>query len=201
MRAQQTVVSWEAILQNIAQAEVLGLTIGEVTDRIVNTLKTGAADGLKKITSESDRELLTRIAEDNVITISCKDGKNRNYNLEYYGELIARTATRQAETAGVKNTCIQYGNDLVEVSSHATACGECIPYEGKIFSISGASEDFPPLDDGELPPFHVNCSHVLLPVTIEGLEIRGTYDDMSEFSLDDEATFQNSPKIRELVQQ
>jgi hypothetical protein len=51
--------------------------------------------------------------------------------------------------------------DLVIVSNHPDECPLCRPYEGKIYSLSGTSEKYPPLSvakQGGL--FHPNCGHV-----------------------------------------
>lgn len=96
----------------------------------------------------------------------------RNYKPEKYAELVARTRTREAVTQGTVNSAIQYGVDLIQVSTHQDIDGDdiCNEYEGKVFSISGTSDKYPVAD--RLPPFHPNCRHVVTPVTEEALARR-----------------------------
>lgn len=96
----------------------------------------------------------------------------RKYRPETYSELVARTRMREASSQGTVNTCLQYGNDLVQVSIHQDIDGDdiCNEYEGRIFSLSGTSKTYPMLD--HMPPFHPNCRHVLLPITEEAAERR-----------------------------
>ena len=72
--------------------------------------------------------------------------------------------------------------DLYQISRHGTTCGLCAPYEGRVYSKSGADPDFPPLADafGKVDPdgpnsltntymnIHPNCLHVLIPWTPMG---------------------------------
>lgn len=99
------------------------------------------------------------------------DGKflrinGRNYSPRKYAELVARTRTREATTAGAKNACLEYGQDLVKVSTHAhPQIDPCSEHQGKVYSISGNDPDFPQLTDE--PPFHPNCGHVIVPYVKE----------------------------------
>lgn len=81
--------------------------------------------------------------------------------LDRYASMVARTTTREAMTAGTLSALTDAGEDLVEVSSHGTQCDVCAEYEGNTYSLSGEDDRFDPLD--EVPPFHPNCLHVLLP--------------------------------------
>lgn len=101
------------------------------------------------------------------------DKAGRNYNLRGYSKMVARTRLRQAQTDAVKNTCRQYDNDLVQVSSHASPCPICIPYENKIYSLSGKHPIYPLLD-GE-PPYHPNCEHNISPTSEVAIEYREAY--------------------------
>jgi predicted transcriptional regulator len=84
----------------------------------------------------------------------------RKYNIEKYAELVARTKSREAVTAGFVNRMVETGNDLVMVTDHG-ATDACGLYEGKVFSISGADDRYPSVSSlpNSGPPFHPN-SHV-----------------------------------------
>lgn len=116
-------------------------------------------------------ELLQKIKDGKIITITDKNGNQRNYDAANYAELVTRTRMRESETNATMQTALTYETDLVQVSSHNTDCKICSQYEGKVFSIGGSSKDFPILD--ETPPFHPNCMHLLIVVFREILQNRG----------------------------
>ena len=68
----------------------------------------------------------------------------------------------------------------MQVSSHNTIYKACIPYEGKIFSVSGKDKRFPKLV--HTPPYHVNCIHTMLPIFVAALEVDGTLKEWEKFS-------------------
>ena len=88
----------------------------------------------------------------------------RQYNVQKYAELVARTKTREAVTNATVNRMVETGNDLVVVTAHGAKDG-CGFFEGKVFSISGTSERYPPLNSIPRggPPFHPRCVHNLAP--------------------------------------
>ena len=108
------------------------------------------------------------------------DKAGRNWSLHTYCSMVARTTSRQAEILSVLTT--DPAHDLYKISSHGTTCGLCAPYEGRVYSKSGADPDFPPLASafGKIDPagpddlsntwlnIHPNCHHVLLPWTPAG---------------------------------
>ncbi len=109
--------------------------------------------------------LKSRLGKDQVLTIN-----GRNYDPRKYADLVARTRTREAASHGTINTALEFGMDLVRVSTHAGACEICVPFEGNIYSISGSSEEYPKLE--EYPPYHPNCRHVLTAVDADTIRSR-----------------------------
>lgn len=111
------------------------------------------------------------------------DGKDfieingRNYNIASFAEMTARSEMHNIAVEATIDECKQWDNDLVQFSRHDSPCDLCGPLEGKVFSISGEDEEFPPLDEpvtveanGKTyqvdPKFsHPNCEHGLNPVT------------------------------------
>jgi hypothetical protein len=91
------------------------------------------------------------------ITILDKNGKERNYNVKSYADLVARTKMRAASTNAVIDTAIGFGSDLIQVSSHNTTTPFDSQFEGKVYSLSGKDKEFPAASF--LPPFHPNCLH------------------------------------------
>ena len=96
----------------------------------------------------------------------------RNFNIESYAEMVARTEIRKAQTQAAKDTCAEYGCDLVQWSSHSNPCQECAPLEDQVFSLSGQDIEFPPLTADEEPPLHPNCGHSILATSREAMEAR-----------------------------
>jgi len=104
------------------------------------------------------------------------------YKPSYYAELVARTKFHQANSQAALVTAQNHDTDLMQVSSHNTSTKICVPFEGKIFSISGRDRRFPPLTDS--PPFHPNCLHLDFPTFVSALEVQGTLESFSAFSKD-----------------
>ena len=89
------------------------------------------------------------------------DRGGAKWSLANYSEMLARTHIIKANTEGVVNRAGDYGIDIVEVSSNGATDSICSAEEGKIYSVSGKSVNYPPLD-GHEPPYHPNCRHTLL---------------------------------------
>lgn len=128
-------------------------------------------------------ELMAKFEDGKYISIIDKNGETRQYTVDAYAELVARTKLIEATTAGVTQATLAAGGDLVQVSVHNTECAVCAPYEGKIYSLSGSDPDFPAVE--ELPPYHPQCAHSIDPVFKEFLDIQGTLEDFIAFSNDE----------------
>lgn len=105
------------------------------------------------------------------IAVDTKSGGTRHYDIDYYADMVIRTAMREIQTAATLDAASEVGADLVEVSVHNTVCRICIEFEGKIYSIDGKNPMFPPLDDQ--PPYHPNCLHSITVVFESVLYDRG----------------------------
>jgi hypothetical protein len=106
---------------------------------------------------------------------------NRRFTPEYYAEMVARVKFHEAQAHATLMMAKNYDTDLVIVSSHNTSTPICLPFEGKIFSISGKDSRFPLLT--EIPPFHPNCLHLLFPQFESALSLSGQLQEFSDFSL------------------
>lgn len=89
------------------------------------------------------------------------DRAGRRWQLDIYAEMVARTTTREAVTAGTRNRWQEVGGDLVTISSHNTSTEICQAYEGNTYSLTGRTPGYDVLD--QEPPFHPNCLHVMTP--------------------------------------
>jgi hypothetical protein len=94
------------------------------------------------------------------------DKRGREIKLEDYATMVARTTTREATNQGSIDAVTDLGYDLVRMSQHYSACELCSIYEGRVYSISGASTEYPPLDQAfpsGYTTIHPNCAHVTVP--------------------------------------
>lgn len=127
---------------------------------ITETTARGILEGKQR--REVSREIRMKLIDDLGDAPLVING--RSYDVGKYAEMVARTKTAEAQTAGTVNRVIDAGHDLVMVTAHGADDG-CSYYEGKVFSISGTSEKYPALDSlpNGGPPFHPNCRHGLAP--------------------------------------
>lgn len=89
------------------------------------------------------------------------DRGGREWTLDRYAEMLTRTHLIKANTEAAINRSREFNVDIVEVSDHSTEDPLCAEFEGKIYSLSGESSNYPRLPYP--PPFHPNCKHTLLP--------------------------------------
>lgn len=88
------------------------------------------------------------------------DNAGRTYDIRSYTEMATRTALLNAQRQGRAARLEANGRDLIIVSSHPNPSPECAPYERKILSLSGKSEQHPSLDSAKANGlFHPNCKH------------------------------------------
>lgn len=141
-----------------------GFTRG--AERIINEalrkqLRSTIASG--RLEGKSVQQIKKSIVEefkDRGFTVLIDRGGNQ-WSLQRYSEMLTRTHLLKSNNEGVVNRASDFGVDIVEISNIKSRCDECGWYEGRIFSISGKSKNYPPLSGNE-PPYHPNCRHTLL---------------------------------------
>lgn len=90
------------------------------------------------------------------------DRAGRQWQLDTYAEMVARTTTREAMSAGTQQRMAETGQQLITISDHSTDTDICQKYEGKTFALPGQTvEGYDTID--QLPPFHPRCLHVATP--------------------------------------
>jgi len=125
----------------------------QAVSRGVNTVLTGSGTRV-----EGAQRVLNEFANRGVSGFVDKSG--RSWNLKTYAEMATRTTAARARIDGSLNRFQQNGEDLVVVSAHAESCPICDPWEGRILSISGRSEDYPSVSEAEADGlWHANCTH------------------------------------------
>lgn len=99
--------------------------------------------------------LVTQAKNGRWVSIIDKNGVTRTYSARYYAEMVSRVKFHEAQSQSALVVANNYETDLVRVSSHNTTTKICMPFEGKIYSISGKDKRFPMLQ--ETSPYHTNC--------------------------------------------
>ena len=97
------------------------------------------------------------------------DRSGKRWTYERYAELYTRDIAGESYRDGQKEQFTHLGNDLVRISTNDTA-DSCTEDQGKIISLSGATEGFPTYSDIQgngNHPFTYGCRHELLYVDPE----------------------------------
>jgi hypothetical protein len=119
-----------------------------------------AVEGVSR--KEAYRQLKAQVMERDP-KFQFTDKAGRNWDSRKYFEMLTRTVMAYTLRETYANSLTAEGHDLVKVSIRG-ATDECRLWEGKILSLSGATEGFPSLDDaiatGEV--FHPRCRHRLI---------------------------------------
>ena len=98
------------------------------------------------------------------------DRAGKQWRLDSYAEMAIRTTTREAVVQGSMDRMASHGIDLARVSSHGSACSICLPYEGRLVSLSGQTSEYQGeavADASMVPPYHPRCKHSLSPVVVD----------------------------------
>lgn len=95
------------------------------------------------------------------------------------------TGVNQTASQQTMDNCEALGCDLVEVTAHIGARPEHEEWQGKVYSVSGKSEKYPPFSIcgyGEADGIcGINCRHSFYPY-FEGMEKHYSQDDLDEMS-------------------
>lgn len=90
------------------------------------------------------------------------DSRGARWQLDTYSEMVARTTTREAVSAGLQNRMVETGQLLVKISEHGDTDEVCAQWAGKTFALPGQTvEGYATIP--KLPPFHPRCIHVAGP--------------------------------------
>jgi hypothetical protein len=128
------------------------------------------AAGRKYVSGETWQQMKKNLMEDLLSKglTGFKDRLGREWRLDSYAEMVARTLTREAATVATINACQEFDIDLVKISTHYPTCHLCAPIQGKVYSLSGKDKRYPKYgEDGVVIPRHPNCRHVLMPYVRE----------------------------------
>jgi hypothetical protein len=100
------------------------------------------------------------------------DRAGKKWSLQSYSEMVVRTTTRKAVVEGQIAKMASLGVNLARISSHASSCPICVPFQGRLVSLDGAISDYngeavADLSSVGAPPYHPNCRHTLQPVVAD----------------------------------
>lgn len=126
--------------------------------QLARQMATGRLDGAG--IREIKKDIVALMQKQKFTALIDKGG--RSWALSDYSEMLARTHLVRSNTDATINRCMEYNVDSVEVSTHANPCEVCVPYEGRIYSLTGKSKEHDKYPDG-LIPIHPRCKHTLLP--------------------------------------
>jgi hypothetical protein len=131
----------QAGLESVIQKQTTGLTVRETKRILIQKLVDQGLNGIM-------------------------DKRGRMISLDAYAATVARSTTREATNTATVNQLDYEGYDLVKMSEHNSPCAVCSIYEGRVYSISGRSKDYPPLSlpfRNGFANIHPNCRHVVFP--------------------------------------
>jgi hypothetical protein len=125
------------------------------------------------------------LAEQGVTSVYYRNGRPVNLSIEAAVRMNVLTGVNQTASAATMDDCDALGCDLVETSAHIGARPSHEAWQGKIFSLSGSSNKYPPFSVCGLGTIDgicgINCRHSYYPY-FEGLEKHYTTDDLDEIA-------------------
>jgi hypothetical protein len=161
-------------IMSMTSAKVSGARLQEFDSKTVRSWVndlivkgTAANESRSKLYAQIRDKLLAKLKDADFININ-----GRSYNLRDYSELIAGVRMREAASEATLESAAEYDHDLVEIPPDGSPCEICADIEGKVYSVSGDSPDYPELTDDITPPIHPRCLHYIRVVSEEILARR-----------------------------
>ena len=88
------------------------------------------------------------------------DQSGKKWSNRSYFNMLARTELMNAARASYDDKMAEEGFDVMKLSTSGKSCDSCAKYEGKLFSLTGATAGIPSKADLEADGvFHPNCTH------------------------------------------
>ncbi|MBP5531714.1 MAG: hypothetical protein J6Y54_06780, partial [Lentisphaeria bacterium] len=88
------------------------------------------------------------------------DKAGTNWPLKSYFNTLARTELMNAAPASYDDKVTDEGFDVMKLTTSGHCCEKCARFEGRLFSLTGATKGLPSKDDLiEAGVFHPNCTH------------------------------------------
>ena len=144
--------------ENMERRVIASLRMAVVSAMRENAVAGGSLKDLARLMGEKWQ----RAAKDGESYVFVDSGGN-SWNAKRYFQMNARTNAMRVYNDCLADGIASTGGDLVMVTRGGDPhCGGCFPWEGRILSLSGATEGFPTYDAAkEAGCFHPNCVHTL----------------------------------------
>lgn len=160
-------------------------TVEIVSSKTENALKTALNDAVasERMGIETRRQAISDVLKevaDNGIA-GMVDSAGREWTPEAYVNMNIRSTIQRSATESVFERMADYGDNIIQCSTHANCRPEHYPYQGKYFSTDGTTgtfedangveHEYEPIEntddwDGPTSLFTgINCQHEPLPVT------------------------------------
>lgn len=115
--------------------------------------------------NKAKEKLVEALTKEGVLNVPYKGGKKMP--VDVYAEMRARTGRQEA----FNNSAIEYAKsvtDLVQCTTIFPTCSICGMYQGRVYSISGKTDEYPALfktalSNKDVLIMHPNCRHQFLP--------------------------------------
>ena len=138
-------------------AQVIGRQVNDIYRELALENVRGTVVGYDTW-KQTARRFREQLAERGVTGFRDRTGKM--WNMRTYTEMVARTTTMEAHLQGTANRLVEQDHDLIKVSTHIGACPLCVPWQGKVLSITGRTKGYPTLEEAKAAGlFHPNCRH------------------------------------------
>ena len=86
------------------------------------------------------------------------DKAGRQWSLDNYCTMVARTTTREATVQGTLLRAQRMGYELIHMSEHHPTCELCAPLQGRVYTTNEEDRRYPMWFD-DYCPVHPNCLH------------------------------------------
>lgn len=158
---------------NISDIEKLKFNISDFNEikardkyiRVITNYYSNTLGTLKKDYIKEAEYLLEKVSKfdkiEKVVPYYDKKGRIVAYHdIASYNSMVYNTNLTNSVWNETLDNAIKTNNDLVYVPGHFGSCPYCLPYEDRVYSITGANSMYPTLQtalDGGLK--HPNCKH------------------------------------------
>ena len=130
----------------------------------IKHLRTIAADVTRQMSltgntrKEVSKAMLNKAME--IPNFQFTDNAGHKWQAKSYFDMLARTELMNAARASYDDKCAKEGFDVVELTYSGHSCDACDRWEGRLFSLTGATRGLPTKDDLIADGvFHPNCTH------------------------------------------
>ncbi len=104
------------------------------------------------------RELLNRALD--IPGFAFIDKAGAKWSAKSYFDTLARTELMNAARESYEDKCTEEGFDVMKLSTCGHSCDKCARFEGRLFSLTGATAGLPTKQDLiDAGVFHPNCTH------------------------------------------